>query len=211
MFFDEEELLEAVDILIEDYGYDENEAIDILVESFDEYEDEEIDDEELENMLEAVDFLMEEYGYDEDEAMDIISEGFLSDLAKKRAKKSMENTIENTKNNIKQGLDERKMALKGTVNYGLAKRKSGKELSNMTKNPSNSTPTQFRDKKYEHSKNIDAHNRSTQALKNYAYKDRKIIGGVALAGAGLLAHRAMKKRRLRKEVRKIMAKEAARR
>ena len=210
MFFDEE-LLEALDILMEDYDLTEDEAIDLIAEAVEEYDEEEIDDEELEDLMEAVDFLIEEYGYDEDEAMNIISEGFLGNLVKKRAKKSVNNAIETTKNNINQGLDERKMALKGAVNYGLAKRKSGKELSNMTKNPSSSTPTQFRDKKYEHSKNVDAYNKSSQALKNYAYKDRKIIGGAALAGTALLARRAIKKRRLKKQVRKIMAKEAARR
>ena len=64
MFYDEEELLEAVDILVEDYGFDEDEAIDLLMED---YEDE---------LLEEVEFLIENYGFDEDEAIDLIIEDF---------------------------------------------------------------------------------------------------------------------------------------
>ena len=80
IMFTEEELLEAVDILIEDYGYYEDEAIDILVESFEEYGEEEIDDEELEDLMEAVDILMEDYGYEEDEALDMILESYEDEL-----------------------------------------------------------------------------------------------------------------------------------
>ena len=70
MFYDEEELLEAVDILMEDYGYSEDEAIDLLMEDY--YED--FDDEELDELSEAVDILMEDYDLTEDEAIDLLME-----------------------------------------------------------------------------------------------------------------------------------------
>ena len=62
MFYNEEELLEAIDILIEEYGFDEEYAIELIEETLDdEFED-------------AVDILIEEYGFDEDEAVDLLME-----------------------------------------------------------------------------------------------------------------------------------------
>ena len=71
MFYDEEELLEAVDMLIEDYDLTEDEAMEIVLES---YEDEDFDDEELDELSEAVEILMEDYDLDEDEAIDLLME-----------------------------------------------------------------------------------------------------------------------------------------
>ena len=68
MFYDDEELLEAVDILMEDYDLTEDEAIDLLMED---YEDD-FDDEELDELSEAVDILMEDYDLTEDEAIDFL-------------------------------------------------------------------------------------------------------------------------------------------
>ena len=65
--YTEEDLLEAVDILIEEYGYDEDEAIDMVNEAY---------EEELSTISEAIDILIENYGYDEDEAIDLISEAY---------------------------------------------------------------------------------------------------------------------------------------
>ena len=72
IMYTEEELLEAVDILMEDYDLTEDEAIDILMEDY----EEDFDDEEL---LEAVDILMEDYDLDEDEALDIVLESYYED------------------------------------------------------------------------------------------------------------------------------------
>ena len=69
--FTEEELLEAVDILVEEYGYDEEDAIDMVNEAY---------DNELEDLSEAVDILMEDYGYDEEEAIDMLVESYEDDF-----------------------------------------------------------------------------------------------------------------------------------
>ena len=69
--FTQEELLEAVDILVEDYGYDEEEAIDMVNEAY---------EAELDELSEAVDILMEDYGYDEEEAIDMLVESYEDDF-----------------------------------------------------------------------------------------------------------------------------------
>ena len=184
MYYTNEELLEAVDILIEDYGYDEYDAIDLILETF---------------------------IIDDCDDIELVSEGFVGDYAKRKARESVNNAIENKKNEFKQGLEDRKKAVTDTVNYGMNKRRNEEEFRQMKNNPSNSTPRDFMDKKYEYSKNVAGHANASKAMRDYAYKDRKIIGGAAAVGAGLLARRQLKKRQLRKQVRKIMDKEAARR
>ena len=68
--FTEEELLEAVDILVEEYGFDEDEAIELVNETH---------EMELDVISEAVDMLIENYDLDEDEAINLVLEGAMKD------------------------------------------------------------------------------------------------------------------------------------